>query len=197
EERDILGRLRLGERIEHYETVRRTNDERLLDISLTISPVKDHVGRVIGASKIARDVTDRKRAEAEREESNRRKDAFIAILAHELRNPLAPVRTAARYLKLVKQTDPDARRQVDMIERQVAQMSRLIDDLLDVSRISRGALDLRRERVGCAEIVEAAVNACSDEIRARGHRLEVDLPAAPVDLDADRERLVQVLCNLI
>jgi two-component system CheB/CheR fusion protein len=169
----------------------------LADISLTLSPVKDRTGKVIGASKIARDITDRKRVEAEREESNRRKDEFIAILAHELRNPLAPVRTAARYLKLVEHTDPHVRRQVDMIERQVAQMSRLIDDLLDVSRISRGALELRRERVTCSEIIEAAVDACSDEIRARGHRLELNLPVAPVELQADRERLVQILCNLI
>jgi PAS domain S-box-containing protein len=197
EERDILRRLRRGERIDHYETVRRTKDGRLLDISLTFSPVKDRTGNVIGASKIARDISDRKRVEAEREESNRRKDEFIAILAHELRNPLAPMRTAARHLKLVEQADPHARRQVDMIERQVAQMSRLIDDLLDVSRISRGALELRREHVTCSEIVEAAVDACSDEIRARGHRLEVNLPVAPVELQADRERLVQVLCNLI
>ena len=89
-----------GERIEHFETVRRAKDGRLLDISLTISPMRDASGRIIGASKIARDITDRKRAELEREESNRRKDEFIAILAHELRNPLAPVRNAARYLKL-------------------------------------------------------------------------------------------------
>jgi PAS domain S-box-containing protein len=197
EEREILRRLRRGERMDHYETVRRTKDGRLLDISLTLSPVKDRTGKVIGASKIARDITARKCAEAEREESNRRKEEFIAILAHELRNPLAPVRAAARYLKLVEQANPQARRQVDTIERQVAQMSRLIDDLLDVSRISRGVLELRRERVTCSEIVEAAVDACRDEIRIRGHRLEVNLPVAPVEFQADRERLVQVLCNLI
>src|SRR5262249_27336627 len=151
EEREILRRLRRGERIEHYETVRRTKSGRLFDIALTISPVRDATGRVIGASKIARDITDRKRAEQEREESNRRKDEFIAILAHELRNPLAPVRNAARYLRK-KGVDPDLRRPVDIIERQVAQMARLIDDLLDASRISRGMLELRRERVTLAEI---------------------------------------------
>src|SRR5215468_3550563 len=149
EEREILHRLRAGQPIQHYETIRRTKDGRLLDISLSLSLVRDRTGRVIGDSKIARDVTDRKRAEAEREESNRRKDEFIAILAHELRNPLAPVRTAARYLKLTGHANPDAERQVDMIERQVAQMSRLIDDLLDVSRIARGALQLRCERFAC------------------------------------------------
>ena len=144
EEQDILARLRRGERIEHYDTVRRAKDGRSVDVSLTISPVRDASGRIIGASKIARDITERKRVEAEREEGDRRKDEFIAILAHELRNPLAPVRNAARYLKLRGPADPDAAgARVDMIERQVAQMSRLIDDLLDVSRISRGTLELR------------------------------------------------------
>src|SRR5262249_51829126 len=197
EEREILRRLRAGQRIQHYETIRRTKDGDLLDISLAPSPMRDRTGRVIGASKIARDVTDRKRAEAEREETNRRKDEFIAILAHELRNPLAPVRTAARYLKLAGHASPDAERQVDMIERQVAQMSRLIDDLLDVSRISRGALHLRRERFVCAEVVEAAVDARGEEIEARKHHLRIRLPTEPIEVQADRERLVQVLCNLL
>ena len=197
EERTILAKLRHGERIDHYETVRRAKDGRLLDISLTLSPIRDGTGLVVGASKIARDITDRKRAETERAEANRRKDEFIAILAHELRNPLAPVRNAARYLMLRASTDPDVRRQVDMIERQVAQMSRLIDDLLDVSRISRGTLDLRRERVVCSAIVEAAVDDCRDEVAAKGQHLRVNMPAEPIELEADRERLVQVLCNLI
>jgi PAS domain S-box-containing protein len=175
EERDILARLRRGERIEHFETLRRAKDGRLMDISLTISPVRDATGRVVGASKIARDITDRKRAELERDENNRRKDEFIAILAHELRNPLAPVRNAARYLKLKAPPQPDLQRAVDMVERQVAQMSRLIDDLLDVSRISRGMLELRRERVSCEEVVEAAIDVCRDDINAKGHRLRVSI----------------------
>ena len=197
EERGILARIRRGERIEHFETVRRTKDGRLLNISLTISPVKDGSGLITGASKIARDITERKRAEAEREESTRRKDEFIAILAHELRNPLAPIRNAARYLKQKGAADPDLRRPIDMVERQVAQMSRLIEDLLDVSRISRGTLDLRRERVACGDIVEAAVDACRDEIQAKGQHLQVRVPRGPIELEADRERLVQVLCNLL
>jgi PAS domain S-box-containing protein len=197
EERELLARLRRGERVEHFESLRRAKDGRILDISLTLSALRDESGRIIGASKIARDIGHRKRAEAEREESNRRKDEFIAILAHELRNPLAPVRNAARYLKLKGLKDADACRSVEMIERQVAQMSRLIDDLLDVSRISRGTLELRRERVLCAEIVDAALDACRDEIQAKGHSLRTTVPGEPVELEADRERLVQVLCNLI
>ena len=168
EEQDILRRLRRGESIDHFDTMRRAKDGRMVDVSLTISPVRDESGRIIGASKIARDVTDRKRAEVERAEGDRRKDEFIAILGHELRNPLAPVRNAARYLKLRGPADPDLQRPVDIIERQVTQMSRLIDDLLDVSRISRGTLELRREHVTSAEIVEAAVEACRDDDRREG-----------------------------
>ena len=197
EEREILKRLRAGERIDHFETVRRAKDGRLFDISLTISPVKDATGRIVGASKIARDITDRKRIEAEREEAERRKDEFLAILAHELRNPLSPVRTAAHYLKLRGSHVADLRRPIEMIERQVAQMSRLIDDLLDVSRISRGVLGIRRGRVLCSEIVAAAVDDCRDELRAKGHRLRTSMPEEPIVLLADRARLVQVLCNLL
>ena len=193
EERGIL-RLRGGEHINHYETVRRARTDAC---STSRSPVAGPDARLgDGASKIARDVTDRKRAELEREESNRRKDEFIAILAHELRNPLAPVRNAARDLEARRPTQPEARRQVDMIERQVA-MSRLIDDLLDVSRISRGTLELRRERATCSEIVEAAVDDCRDELVAKGQHLRVTMPPAPVELEADRERLVQVLSNVV
>jgi CheY-like chemotaxis protein len=159
--------------------------------------VRDATGRIIGASKIARDITDRKRLEAEREEGNRRKDEFIAILAHELRNPLTPVRNAARYLKKRGALEPEMKRPIDMIERQVAQMARLIDDLLDASRISRGTLELRRERVAWSEIVDAALDASRDEIQAKGHRLQVDGPIEPIEVEADRERLVQVLCNLL
>jgi PAS domain S-box-containing protein len=195
EERTILERLRRGERIEHYETIRRAKDGRMFDISLTISPVKDESGRIIGASKIARDISDRKRAEAELKTADRRKDEFLAILAHELRNPLAAVRNAIHYLKL--KGPSDLHRPIEMIDRQVTQMVRLIDDLLDVARISRGVLELRRERITISEIVEVTTEACHDQIQEQGHTLEVRVPAEPIELEADRERLTQVLYNLI
>jgi PAS domain S-box-containing protein len=195
EEREIIARLRRGEGIAHFETVRRTKSGRFIDVSITVSPVRDSSGRVIGASKIARDVSERKRAETEREEASRRKDEFIAILAHELRNPLAPIRNAAHFLHAFE--NKDMQPAVRIIERQVAQMARLIDDLLDVSRISRGVLELRRERIEVSEIVDAAVEVCRDEMRSRNHALTIRLPDEHVDLDADRERLVQVLSNLL
>ncbi len=195
EERDIIARLRRGEGIDHFDTVRRTKSGRLVDVSITVSPVRDSAGTVIGASKIARDIADRRRAELELVEASQRKDEFIAILAHELRNPLAPIRNAAHFLHAVD--NPELKPAVRIIERQVAQMARLIDDLLDVSRISRGVLELRRERVALAEIADAAVESCRDEIRARGHTLTTRLPPGRVELFADRERLVQVLSNLL
>ena len=154
-------------------------------------------GTIVGASKIARDITDRKRLEAERKEADRRKDEFLAILAHELRNPLAPVRNAAHYVKTKGSHVPELARPLEMIERQVAQMSRLIDDLLDVSRISRGVLGIRPERVACAKIVSEAVDACRSDIHAKGQSLETNVPSEPIMLWADRERLVQVLCNVL
>jgi signal transduction histidine kinase/CheY-like chemotaxis protein len=130
-------------------------------------------------------------------EADRRKDEFLATLAHELRNPLAPVRNAAHYLKLRNLADPELKAPVEMIERQVAHMTRLIDDLFDVSRIARGVLELRRERLEFREAVENAVDACRTEVEGRGHELRIQLPDGPLPLDADRHRLVQVLCNLI
>ncbi|HYD50360.1 MAG TPA: ATP-binding protein [Terriglobales bacterium] len=131
------------------------------------------------------------------EQSNQRKDEFIAILAHELRNPLAPMRNAAHYLKLKGSIDAQSSRAVSMIERQVMQMSRLVDDLLDVARISRGMLEIRRQRVWCHELIDAALDACGDELRAKGHELHTTLPSDPVEVWIDRERMVQVLCNLL
>jgi len=140
---------------------------------------------------------ERKRAEDALREAERRKDEFLAILAHELRNPLAPVRNAAHYLRLRELPEAELRRPVEMIERQVTHMARLIEDLLDVSRISRGMLELRLERVATADVLEAAVDACQDEVRARGHALEVTGPGRPVELLADRARLIQALSNLL
>ncbi|HEX9698076.1 MAG TPA: PAS domain S-box protein, partial [Acidobacteriota bacterium] len=119
EELSILGRLRRGERIEHFETVRVAKDGRRVDVSLTVSPIRDDEGEIVGASKIARDITDRKRAEQALRDADRRKTEFLATLAHELRNPLAPIRNS---LEIIKRADGDRdllRRGRDAIERQV------------------------------------------------------------------------------
>jgi PAS domain S-box-containing protein len=323
EEREILARLARGERIEHYETVRVAKDGRRLHISLTISPLRDTEGGIIGASKIARDVTERKRAEEalraseqrlrtlnahapvgifltdkegncllvnelwcaisglspeeaqgkgwvraihpdDRErvllewnaaveagqlfvseyrfltpqgkvtwvegnaigirdeagqvseylgtlmditerretvealkEADRRKDEFLAILAHELRNPLAPLRNGLQAMRLAPSDLQVIARARDMMDRQLSHMVRLIDDLLDVSRISRNKLELRRSRVLLEDVVNSAVETARPALDAAGHELTVSLPPQPILLDADLTRLAQVFGNLL
>jgi PAS domain S-box-containing protein len=197
EEEMILGRLRRGERIEHYETVRRSKGGRLIDISLTISPVRDVTGRIIGASKVARDVTARKKAEEALKEADRRKDEFLAMLAHELRNPLAPIRNAVQILRAKGPPVPELQWARDVIDRQALQLTRLVDDLLDVSRITKGKIALRKERVELAAVVGSAVEGSRPLVEKWGHELTVTLPPEPVHLEADPTRLAQILLNLL
>jgi CheY-like chemotaxis protein/two-component sensor histidine kinase len=140
---------------------------------------------------------ERKRAEEALKEADRRKDEFLAMLAHELRNPLAPVRTALEIMRLRGTDDPDHERARDTIERQVQQMTRLVDDLLDVSRITRGKIKLQTEPVDLATVVARAVEISRPLIDARKHQLTVTLPPHPVLLDADLTRLAQVVANLL
>ena len=130
-------------------------------------------------------------------EANRHKDEFLATLAHELRNPLAPIRNAVQYLGMEGLKEPDVKTARDVIARQVTVMVRLIDDLLDVSRISRNKLDIRKQRVELAAVVESAVESSRPLIQQCGHELTVSLPPQPVHLDADPIRLAQVFSNLL
>jgi PAS domain S-box-containing protein len=204
EELQILDKLRHGERIEHFDTVRVTKDGRRIAISLTVSPIRAADGTVIGASKVARDVSDRKLAEQRLRQSeealrlaDRRKDEFLALLAHELRNPLAPIRYALAANKKPGRT-PEQRKQTDeIIERQVTHMSRLLDDLLDVSRITRGALELRRTPTELTSIIGAAIETVRPVLEAKQHNLTLELPPHPVQLEADAMRLAQVFSNLL
>jgi PAS domain S-box-containing protein len=365
EERDILERLRRGQRIEHFETVRVRKDGRRLDISLTVSPIRNDEGRVVGASMVTRDITERKRAEDElrkqtermrllweaasvlltteepdammrglfakvaphfgldtyfnfmvsegsdalrlesclgipheaahsirqlafgqavcgavaqtrqpitatyiqqsddprvqlvkgfgirvyacnpllvgdrllgtlffasrtrdtldpdeleflrtvsryitvtyerlrlvRElrEADRKKDDFIALLAHELRNPLAPIRNGLQVLRLSRGEAEVAAKAQSMMDRQLSHMVRLIDDLLDISRINRNKMELRRTRVPLADVVASAIETARPLIDEAGHELSVSLPGRPVFLDADLTRLAQVFSNLL
>ena len=143
------------------------------------------------------ELRQRRHAEAQLREADRRKDEFLATLAHELRNPLAPIRYAFDILKLGLPPDPGTHEAGEMIERQLRHMVRLIDDLLDVSRITRGKLQLRRERVELTEILQQALAACRSGIEAAGQRLRVTLPPGPIPMDADPVRLTQVFVNLL
>jgi CheY-like chemotaxis protein/two-component sensor histidine kinase len=143
------------------------------------------------------DVTEQRRLMNELIEADRRKDEFLATLAHELRNPLAPLRTSVQLLRRKEPLSPELQRATDVIDRQVQQLVRLVDDLLDVSRITLGKLELRKQRVTLATVVEAALEASRPLIEQRGHEITVTLPPEPVELDADLTRLAQVLLNLL
>ena len=371
EEADILRRLQHGERVDHFETKRVRKDGRVIDVSVTISPIRDASGRVIGASKIARDITERVRAEAkvrfladasaalaelsdyestlqriatlsvpafsdwcwidmrgadggirrlaiahadperiafvrelwkrfpprandargpmaairtgktdwaplvddgvlalfahddahlralqrlalrsfvcvplrsragaigavtfmtaesgriydrddlraaedlahraviaienarlvaELKESDRRKDEFLAVLAHELRNPLAPIRNATQVLRAKAPPVPELLWARDVIDRQVSQMTRLVDDLLDVSRIAQGKLELRKQRVALSVVANDAVESVRPLLEKWGHHLTVDIPPEPIFVEGDPSRLAQVLLNLL
>jgi PAS domain S-box-containing protein len=197
EEAEILDRLKRGERVDHFDTIRIRKDRSPLQISLTISPLRDSGGRIVGASKIAHDSTARKKAEAALKEADRRKDEFLATLAHELRNPLAPIRNAVQILKAKGPPDPELRWGREVIDRQVQVMARLLEDLLDVSRISQNKLELRKERVKLTAVVEAALETSRPVIKAGGHELTVTLPPEAIHLEADPLRLAQVFANLL
>ena len=145
----------------------------------------------------ATDVEERRRAEASLREGDRRKDEFIAMLAHELRNPLAPIRNAVKLLRDAGQADPVRAWSRDVIERQMDQLTRLVDDLLDVSRITRGKIQLQIEPVDLWAVVAAAVETSRPRIDAKRHRLELRLPTRPVRLAGDSVRLTQVVSNLL
>ena len=144
------------------------------------------------------DVTERRATEEALRDADRRKDQFLALLAHELRNPLAPISNGVRVLRMADAGLEDAAQKLlPMMERQLAHVSRLLDDLLDVSRITRGTIDLRKERIELAAAVHTAVEANSPLIASMGHRLEVSLPDRPVRIEADPVRLVQIVSNLL
>ncbi|MEO8754992.1 MAG: ATP-binding protein, partial [Casimicrobiaceae bacterium] len=144
-----------------------------------------------------REIEERQRAEAALYEMDRRKDEFLATLAHELRNPLAPIRHAAIISAAADATEAQKRWSHEVINRQARHMSLLLDDLLDISRITRGTLELRTERVELASIVDAAVETARPAIDGKRHNLTVDLPPDPVFFAADPLRLAQVLTNLL
>ena len=143
------------------------------------------------------EVEQRGRAEQALLDADRRKDDFLAILAHELRNPLAPISNAIEILQRLGPKDSELVRMRELIERQVRHMTRLVDDLLDVSRITQGKINLRSEPLELTDLVKRAIEAHAPAISARGHRLVVKLPESPVEVTGDAVRITQVIGNLI
>jgi PAS domain S-box-containing protein len=178
-----------------FETRLKTKEGRSIDTLVKVRRVQMSGGPMLLV--IFQDITVRKVAEEALKDADRKKDGFIALLAHELRNPLAPIRSAVDILKVKEPLDPQLHWCRDVIDRQVAQMAHLLDDLLDVSRITLGKLVLRKERVLLTDVLTLALETCEPLIEQQHHDLVVEIPDMPVQLDADPTRLGQVIANLL
>jgi PAS domain S-box-containing protein len=180
-------------RYEHLPLETKDGRQAAVEFVSNVYPVEDHP--VIQCN--IRDIRDRKRAEEALRVADRRKDEFLAMLAHELRNPLAPIRNVVQLMRLKGTDDPDMQWAREVVERQVQQLTRLVDDLLDVSRISQGKINLEMGTVNLAAVVARAVEISRPLIDAHKHHLEVSLPEQAVRVEGDLNRLTQVLSNLL
>ena len=211
EEDMVIGKIRRGESVDHFETVRTRKDGTNINVELTISPVKSSEGVIVGASKIVRDISDRVRFELQRdallvreqeartaaEAGNRTKDEFLAVLSHELRTPLNAVYGWARMMQTGKLDDETSERALDAIVRNANAQVQLIDDLLDVSRVMNGKMRLDIRPVQIQEVVERALDAVRPVALAKGVRLESDLDPQGVKINGDEGRLQQIFWNLV
>ncbi|WP_071361933.1 hybrid sensor histidine kinase/response regulator [Massilia timonae] len=170
-------------------------EERFIDF--VYQPIHDQHGKVSGIFVEGSDVTARKRIEDELRAANRQKDQFLAMLAHELRNPLAPITTAAQLLQRGQMDAPGIQRASDIIARQAQHMTSLVNDLLDVSRVTRGLVTISKEALEMREIVHEAVEQVRPLIDARGHALQCEITAGPLRVEGDRTRLIQVVSNIL
>jgi PAS domain S-box-containing protein len=192
---DILERLGRGEILHDHPARMRCKDGRILDVLIDSSVLFDD-GDFVHTRCFTRDVTKQKQAERALREADRRKDEFLATLAHELRNPLAPISNSLQLMRLADRDAKLADEAREVAERQVEHMVRLIDDLLDLSRITRNKLELRKERIDLNSVVNNAIGTCLDMIRKKGHVLEIASPKTVV-LNADPVRITQIITNLI
>lgn len=204
EEPEILRRIRLGERVDHFETIRQRKDGALINVSVTISPMLDPDGHVIGVSKIARDITAQKRHQQElraakeaAEQANRAKDQFLSVLSHELRTPLTPVLAAVSLLKQDPDLPPHVAEAVDMIRRNIETEARLVDDLLDLTRIARGKVRLHLETVDAHAVVRNVIAMFQAEVDDKALTVAAGLHARQHHVCVDPGRFQQIVLNLV
>lgn len=215
EEQFMLSRIRRGETVEHYETVRRRKDGQLFDVSITVSPVRNDRGEIIGSSKIGRDITERKRIERDREmlletekslrveaeTTGRMKDEFLATISHELRTPLNAIMGWASLLRKGLDQDSDPKNTLpyglEVIERNARTQAELIEDLLDMSRIISGKLQLDVRPIQLTPVVKAAMDAVRPAAEAKKISLNVSIDSGAELLRADEARLQQIIWNLL
>src|SRR6059036_3109940 len=211
EENEIVSRIRRGERIDHFETKRRRKDGTVIDVSLTISPIRDGGGTIIGASKIARDITEKKilerrtaealeetrKARRQAEVASRMKDEFLATISHELRTPLTAIMGWVRMLRAGTLSQERVEQALEVIDRNVRSQAQLIEDLLDISRITMGKLRLDVRPVQPATVINAAVESLRFAADARRIRIQTVLDSHAGPVAGDFERLQQVVWNLL
>jgi PAS domain S-box-containing protein len=188
--------LRIGEVIRNHESVYFCKDGSTLTVSTSSAPLEID-GQMRGLVLVIHDITELKRAAISLHDADRRKDEFLAMLAHELRNPLAPIRNATHILGRLDTGDPQVQWAQRIIEQQVTHLTRMVDDLLDVSRIVSGKIVLKPEVIDLAEVIRQVIEGARPLIDAKGHWFQLDLPAAPLWVHCDEVRLSQVLVNLI
>jgi PAS domain S-box-containing protein len=191
-----LDRALRGETVVAEEIELVLSDEARVIVRVNAGPIRVDEN-VVAAVVAFHDITDRKMAERSLRDADRRKDEFLATLAHELRNPLAPIRNGLQVMKLAGTDAVAVERCRAMMERQLEQMVRLVDDLMDVSRISRGKVELRKEQVELATVVQQAVETVRHLVEEMGHELTLDIPATPLVVNGDLARLAQAFANLL
>lgn len=204
EEPQILARLQKGERVAHFETKRVRKDGVVIDVSLTISPVRNAEGVIVGASKIARDITSHKQvteqaraAAAEAERQSRMKDEFLATLSHELRTPLQSIRGWTQLLLSGPLDEKEVREGLEVIDRNALAQTRIIEDLLDMNRILSGKVRLDMQRVELRAIIEAALETIKPAALAKNIRLQAVLDPLVKGVLGDPSRLQQIFWNLL
>jgi PAS domain S-box-containing protein len=207
----ILDRIRRGERVGHFETQRLSKNGRIIDVSLSVSPIRDADGTIIGAAKVARDITDRRRVEAERERllaaaesaradaesANRTKDEFLATLSHELRTPLNAIVGWAKILCSGKLDGPDFEEGLAAIDRNAQALAQIVEDLLDISRITSGNLRLEVQRLSVHDIIEDSLAVVRPAANAKDIRVHKVLDSLAGPVTGDPARLQQVIWNLL
>jgi len=218
EEPAILERLRRGERVEHFESIRMRKDGTFLEVSLTISPVRNSAGEIVGASKIARDITERKRADRRLKETNEElqqallklegannelrhaaqlKAEFVSTLSHELRTPLMAISGWLHLLKDEKSESEELAEGLEVIDRNLRVQMQLIDDLLDMSRIEAGKISLDMQSLDLSSVLEAAIESVRPAAEARGIRITKVFSSMDGVVMGDRNRLQQIVWNLL
>ena len=197
EEDTVLTRIRAGQPVAHFQTIRQRKDGSHVEISLSVSPIRTPSGTVIGASKIARDITVQQRLSREAEEANRVKDEFLATLSHELRTPLNAVLGYTRMLRAGNLGADRQERAIDVIERNAALLHQLVSDVLDVSGIVTGKMRVRPVECDMTTIVRAACDSVRPTAETKGVRIRVETPETPVMVRCDIDRMQQVFWNLM